>query len=112
MVKLTVLYNLAPDADEDAFIRWRTTDHQKSNAARPGVLRTDFYVAEDTPLGPPKFRFITEAYYKDMEALEADFFNERSQKATAASIEEHDLRDFTVLVSTEYAASDTPDGDE
>lgn len=105
MVKLTVMYNLPPGADEAAFIEWRRTTHQASNAARPGVIRTDFYVAEDTELGPPRFRFITEAYYADMQALRADFFTEASQKAVADSIVDNDLRDFTVLVSTEHAAS-------
>ena len=42
MVKVTVLYNLPPDADEEAFLRWRLTDHQAANASIFGVLRTDF----------------------------------------------------------------------
>lgn len=106
MVKLTVLYNLPPGADHEAYIRWRTTEHQADNAARPGVVRTDFYVAQDTRLGPPKFRYITEAYYKDMEALERDFFSPESQRAIAASIERYQLQDFTVLISTEYASGE------
>jgi len=47
MVKLTVLYNLPPDADHEAFIHWRTTEHQKDNMAVPGVIKSDFYVIRE-----------------------------------------------------------------
>lgn len=43
MIKLTVIYNLLPGADHEAFIRWRTTEHQAKNMAMPGVFKSDFY---------------------------------------------------------------------
>lgn len=87
MVKLTVLYNLPEGADHEEFIRWRTTVHQKDNAAKPGVIMTDFYVAQDTPMGPPKYRYITEVYYETMEDLYTAFFSEESQKKLAVDVQ-------------------------
>lgn len=109
MVKLTVMYNLAPEADADEFLRWRLEEHQQNNARRKGVLRTDFYVAERTILGPPKFQFITEAYYQNMEALEKDFLTDEAQQHIATLVAEHKLVDFTAIISTEYAASESDD---
>ena len=43
MIKLTVLYNLPPDADEEEFLKWRTGPHQQSNVQMPGLIKTDFY---------------------------------------------------------------------
>jgi hypothetical protein len=51
VVKLTVLYNLPEGADHDEFLRRRSTTHQQSNASMPGVMKTDFYVASETPMG-------------------------------------------------------------
>ena len=83
MVKLTVLYNLPADADHEAFLAWRTGPHQASNAAAPGVLKTDFYKALETPLGPPAYRYVTEAYFETFADLEAAFFSEEAQKQLA-----------------------------
>ena len=80
MVKLTVLYNLPADADHEAFLAWRTGPHQASNAAAPGILKTDFYVARETPLGPPAYRYVTEAYFETFADLETAFFSEDAQK--------------------------------
>ncbi len=79
MVKLTVLYNLPEDMDEQEFIAWRTGKHQVENATAPHVLKTDFYVAQETQMGKPRYRFITEAYYETMEDLNASFFSEEAQ---------------------------------
>jgi hypothetical protein len=44
LIKLTVMYSLPPGADHEAFMRWRTTDHQAANMAMPGLIKSDFYV--------------------------------------------------------------------
>lgn len=71
MVRLTVLYNLAPGQDEQEFLRWRLGTHQHENATQPGVLRTDFGMAvhawpADTT---PPYRFMTTAEWPDMGEL-------------------------------------------
>jgi len=61
--------------DAEEFVRWRTTTHQQENADMPGVIKTDFYIAVDEPDGtPPRYRYITEAWWETMEELEAAFF--------------------------------------
>jgi uncharacterized protein (TIGR02118 family) len=103
MVKLTVLYNLPEGADHEAFIRWRTTEHQASNAARPGLIRTDFYIARDTAMGPAKYRYITEAWYPDLETLERSFFSEEAQEKLKVDIQR--LADPVFLISEESVAA-------
>lgn len=103
MVKLTVLYNLPPGADHEEFIRWRTTDHQRDNAGMPGVIRTDFYVAEETPMGPPKYRYITESYWEDMESLHRSFFAPEAQAKLAVDVRR--ITDAVFLISREAAAT-------
>jgi hypothetical protein len=76
MVKLTVMYNLPPGADHDEFVRWRTTEHQEDNESMPGVLKTDFYIVrEGWPEPEPPYRYITEAYWPDMETFRSAFFD-------------------------------------
>jgi uncharacterized protein (TIGR02118 family) len=103
MVKLTVLYNLPEGADHEAFVRWRTTEHQASNASRPGIIRTDFYIARETPMGPPKYKYITEAWYPDLATLERAFFSEEAQAKLAIDIKR--LADPVFLVSEESVAA-------
>ncbi len=75
MVKLTVVYNLPPGADHEAFLKWRTTEHQRDNMAMPGVIKSDFYIIQgawqrdDAP-----YRYMTEAYFPDMETFEKTFY--------------------------------------
>lgn len=75
MVKLTVIYDLLEGSDHEEFMKWRTTTHQEANANMPHALKTDFYVAKETMMGPPAYRYITEAYYETMEDLENSFFS-------------------------------------
>lgn len=87
MIKLTVMYNLPPNADHDEFIRWRTTEHQAENMAIPGLIKSDFYVVreawqrEDLP-----YRYITEAYFPDMETFRNSFFDLEYQASLAESL--------------------------
>jgi len=88
MIKLTVLYNLPPGADHEEFMKWRTTTHQKSNMAVPGVIKSDFYEIkrawrrDETP-----YRYMTEAYFPDMETFEKAFFDAGYQAGLAKSLE-------------------------
>ncbi|MBL8131712.1 MAG: hypothetical protein JNL42_07620 [Anaerolineae bacterium] len=81
MIRLTVLYNLPPGSDEDAFLRWRLTDHQAANAGIEGVIRTDFARLErrfpaDLPL---PYRFMTTADWPDRESFEKGFYDPQVQ---------------------------------
>lgn len=80
MIKLTVIYNLPSGASHEEFLRWRTTEHQEDNASVPGVIKTDFYIVKgawgETEL---PYRYITEAYYPDMEAFEKSFYDPEYQ---------------------------------
>lgn len=75
MVKLTVIYDLLPGADHEAFMRWRTTEHQAENMALPGVLKSDFYVIQEGwPDKETPYRYMTEAYFPNMETFRQAFF--------------------------------------
>ena len=88
MVKLTVIYNLPPGADQEEFLKWRTTEHQKANMSLPGVIKSDFYAIrrsyqrEDVP-----YRYMTEAYFPDMETFEKTFYDPDYQARLAESLE-------------------------
>jgi hypothetical protein len=104
MVKLTVLYNLPPDMDPEEFVRWRTTTHQEENASMPGVIKTDFYIAVDEPDGaPPRYRYITEAWWETMEELETAFYDAEVQAQLAKDGETFTDRLF--LVSEEIVST-------
>lgn len=109
MVKLTVLYNLPPDADHDEYVAWRTTTHQRENAAAPGVLKTDFYIAKPTPFGDPKYRYVTEAYFGSMADLEAAIFNEASLVKLREDMQR--ITDSVFLVSEQAAVTVVDPGD-
>jgi hypothetical protein len=88
MVKLTVIYNLPPGADHEEFLRWRTTDHQKENMSMPGVIKSDFYVIKDAwKRHDAPYRYMTEAYFPDMETFKKSFFDADYQVNLAQSLE-------------------------
>ena len=82
MIRLTVLYNLPDGADEAEFLKWRLNDHQRTNEAMPGVVRTDF--ARITDCWPaesmPPYRFQTTVEWPDRPAYEAGFLDAAVQK--------------------------------
>jgi hypothetical protein len=104
MIKLTILYNLHEGADNEAFIKWRVTEGQKENAESPGVLKTDFYVAKETVLGVPKYRYITEAYFATMKDLEDSFFQPDVQAKLKEDMKT--LGEAVILISEEMASSE------
>lgn len=88
MVKLTVLYNLPPGADHEEFIKWRTTTHQKDNMSMPGVIKSDFYVITKAwQRQHIPYRYMTEAYFPDMETFERSFYDPDYQIELAKSLE-------------------------
>jgi hypothetical protein len=102
MIKLTVLYNLPPDADHEAFLRWRTTEHAADNAAVPGLIKSDFYVVKDAWCQPsPPYRYMTEAYFPDMETFRSSFFDPDYQQKMAGWLTM--LADPLFLISEEVA---------
>jgi hypothetical protein len=105
MIKLTVMYNLPPGADHEEFIRWRTTTHQKENMSLSGVIKSDFYIIrrawqrEEAP-----YRYLTEAYFPDIETFENTFFDPEYQARLAKSLER--IADPLFLISEEVISEE------
>jgi hypothetical protein len=101
MIRLIVMYNLPDGADEGAFLDWRLNHHQDSNAALPGVLRTDF--AKVVKAWPdetkPRFRFTTILEWLDMGAFEQAFY--------AADVQSGLLENIKRLGEYEYSICET-----
>ena len=107
MVKLTVMYNLPPGADHQAFVRWRTTEHQKENMGIPGVIRSDFYVIQEAwRQDRPPYRYLTEAYWPDMASFRKAFFDPHYQKQLAESLKR--IADPLFLISEELMSEENP----
>ena len=104
MIKLTVMYNLPPGADHDEFVRWRTTEHQKDNEAIPGVIKSDFYIIKESwQLETPPYRYLTEAYFPDMETFRASFYDPAYQEELKEWCKR--LADPVFLISEEALSS-------
>ena len=92
MIRLTVLYNLPPGADEEEFLRWRLGEGQQANESAPGVVRADFvrldsqWTPDDFAARPP-YRFMTTADWPDLASFEASFFSEESLASLRADSE-------------------------
>lgn len=109
MVRLTVLYNLPPGSDEAEFLGWRLGDHQRANAAAPGVLRTDFAVVESAwPRGAaPRHRFMTIAEWPDRESFERSFYDPERHAAFLENLKK--LDDPVFLVGEILASHESSD---
>jgi hypothetical protein len=100
LIKLTVMYNLPPGADHEEFLKWRTTTHQESNMSIPGVIKTDFYVVRRAwQRDEAPYRYLTEAYFPDMETFEKSFFDPDYQVELAESLKR--IADPVFLISEE-----------
>jgi len=100
MIKLTVIYNLSPEADHEEFLKWRTTDHQKENMSLPGVIKSDFYIIKSAwKRDELPYRYMTESYFPDMETFEKSFFDPNYQAQLAKSLER--IADPLFLISEE-----------
>jgi hypothetical protein len=161
MVKLTVIYTLPENADHEEFLKWRTTEHQESNMAVPGVIKSDFYAirefythrsarrgrAEETGSGdlpveespedhpgeessgdlpveespedhpgekqgsggrlveePLRYRYITEAYWPDMESFRSAFFDSGYQQSLMDSLKK--IAEPIFLISEEVLSEE------
>ena len=108
MIKLTVLYNLPPDADHEEFIRWRTTTHQQSNMSVPGIIKSDFYVIKEAwTRDKAPYRYMTEAYFLDRETFETSFFDPDYQVELVKSLER--IADPLFLISEEVISESSQD---
>ena len=106
MVKLTVIYNLPPGADHEEFLKWRTTEHQESNMSIPGILKSDFYIIKSSwKRAEVPYRYMTEAYFPDMETFEKSFFDFDYQARLAKSLER--IADPLFLISEEVISQAT-----
>lgn len=104
MIKLTVMYNLPPGADHEEFIRWRTTEHQADNMAIPGIIKSDFYVIKEAwQRDDLPYRYMTEAYFPDMETFRKSFFDPEYQVNLAKSLKKIDNPLF--LISEEVLSA-------
>jgi hypothetical protein len=100
VVKLTVVYNLPPGADHEEFMKWRTTVHQRNNMSIPGIIKSDFYVIKRAwKMDEAPYRYMTEAYFPDLETFEKAFFDADYQARLAKSLER--IADPLFLISEE-----------
>jgi hypothetical protein len=80
MIRLTVLYNLPPDQDEDEFLQWRLGEHQAANMSIEGVVASQFHkVFGDAGGAVPAYRFMTTVDWPDRESFEKGFYDPRVQ---------------------------------
>ena len=106
MVKLTVMYNLPLGADDEEFLKWRTTEHQEDNMSIPGVIKSDFYIIERSwQRKEAPYRYMTEAYFPDMKTFEKAFFDPDYQARLATSLER--IADPLFLISEEVISQAT-----
>ena len=107
MIRLTVLYNLQPDIDEERFLEWRLTEHQQSNSSAEGVVHTDFSL--NTLAWPPdtvpRYRFMTTAEWPDMKSFEEAFYEPSFQAALQKNLKK--LRDPVFLIGNVLANSES-----
>jgi uncharacterized protein (TIGR02118 family) len=104
MIKLTVLYNLPPGADHEAFLHWRTTEHQAENMAMPGIIKSDFYVIKEAwQRAEAPYRYMTEAYFPDMETFRRSFFDPEYQAKLSESLKL--IADPLFLISEEVPSA-------
>ncbi len=100
MVKLTVIYNLKPGADHEEFIRWRTTEHHAANMSMPGIIKSDFYIIkEGWPDKETPYRYMTEAYWPDMDTFRSAFFETGFQERLKQSMQT--IGEIVFLISEE-----------
>jgi hypothetical protein len=80
MIRLTVLYNLPPDQDEEEFLKWRLGEHQSANMSIEGVVASEFHkVLGDAAGAAPAYRFLTTLDWPDRESFEKGFYDPRVQ---------------------------------
>ncbi len=107
MIRLLVMYNLAPGSDESAYLDWRLSDHQASNAAMPETLRTDFakVVGAAWPAdASPRFKYVTSAEWPNQAAFEAAFYEPTALKDLQENLKR--LGEYEFLITEILASSE------
>jgi hypothetical protein len=98
MIRLTVLYNLPPDQDEDEFLKWRLGEHQLANMSMEGVIASEFHkVLGDAAGGAPAYRFLTTVDWAGRESFEKGFYDPQVQAGLKENMEK--ISDPLFLVS-------------
>jgi hypothetical protein len=98
MIRLTVLYNLPPEQDEDEFLQWRLGEHQSANMSIEGVIASQFHkVFGDAGGAEPAYRFMTTVDWPDRESFEKGFYDPRVQAELDENLEK--ISDPLFLVS-------------
>ena len=99
MIRLTVLYNLKPEVNEQTFLDWRLTEHQESNSSMEGVSHTDFTLNDEAwpQNDSPRYRFMTTAVWPDIETFNKVFYEPNFQAKLKKGVEEK-LADYTFLI--------------
>jgi len=107
MIRLIVMYNLPPGADETQFLDWRLGDHQRYNRALPLAQRTDFgrVVRAWPDDAKPRFRFVTIVEWPDMASFERAFYAPDVQARLLENIKK--LGEFDYSISEILTSSET-----
>jgi hypothetical protein len=111
LIRLTVLYNLPPDQDEDEFLEWRLGEHQSANMSIEGVVASEFHKVLDGAAGAaPTYRFLTTLDWPDRESFEKGFYDPRVQAELEENLEKISNPVFLVSECLVRESSDTEGG--
>jgi hypothetical protein len=98
MIRLTVLYNLPHNQDEDEFLKWRLGEHQSENMSMQGVVASEFHrILSDAAGAAPAYSFLTTVDWPDRESFENGFYNPQVQAGLKENLEK--ISDPVFLVS-------------
>lgn len=111
MTRLTVLYNLPDDSNEDEFLRWRLGAHQANNTSMPGVIYTDFAKVEGIwPQGQDSpYAYMTIVDFESREVFEQSFYAPNTQNKLKEDLKR--IKDPLFLISDVLTKTDQR-GDE
>ena len=89
MIRLTVLYNLSAQTNEQEFLKWRLTQHQSSNLAIGGVVRADFARIDSAWPSDvkPAYHFMTTLDWPDRESFLEGFYAPEVQSSLMRNLE-------------------------
>ncbi len=109
MIRLTVLYNLSTETNEDEFLKWRLTEHQSSNLAIQGVIRADFArcVAAWPQDTKPAYRFVTTLDWPDWQSFERGFYAPEVQDSLMQNVK---MLDHPIYLISEILVEERKDG--
>jgi hypothetical protein len=111
MIRLTVLYNLPPDQDEDEFLQWRLGEHQSANMSIEGVVASQFHrVLGDADGTAPAYRFLTTLDWPDLESFEKGFYDPQVQAELKENLEKISNPVFLVSECLIRESNDTEGG--